>query len=118
MTEKTWREYEEQVRSLPPTTNIELPKQVDVPPHFFESRLASDKGAKTSYRENRPQNSLHLREYDDQYTVHVDRFNPHHHPIRHAVYDAAKECVTAAAAVAGFSIAAVAAAKGVAAAKS
>jgi hypothetical protein len=104
--ERPWRVFEEQVRGLPPTTDVAVPKHISLPPHFAESPFSKDKGETRAFRENRAQNSLHVREYADRYTVHVDRYNPHHHPVRHLVFDAPREAVKSLVGFLGIGVAA------------
>lgn len=58
------------------------------PPGFTESVLSLRLGAKTVYRDNRQTDSVQIRVYENRVTYQLDRFNPRHHPIRHAVFDA------------------------------
>jgi len=65
---------------------IEVPKQLR---QFMlegarETRLGDKKGAKKQYRYG----NLHIREYDNKYTVHTDKYDPRSDPIRHLVWDA------------------------------
>jgi len=67
-------------------------KEIEVPKHLRqfmlegaqETRLGDKKGAKKQYRYG----NLHIREYDDKYTVHTDKYDPRSDPIRHLVWDA------------------------------
>ena len=47
-----------------------------VPSGFHPSWLSMPLKAKRVYRDNRRTNSLQLREYDDHWTVQLDRYNP------------------------------------------
>jgi len=42
---------------------------------------------------------LHIREYDDKYTVHMDKYDPRSDPIRHLVWDAPEVLIGLAGAV-------------------
>ena len=49
-----------------------------------ETKLGDRKGAKKQYRKG----NLHIREFDDKFTVHTDRVDPREDPIGHLIYDA------------------------------
>jgi hypothetical protein len=65
---------------------IEIPK--DVRPIMLEDAketiLGDKRGAKKQYRYG----NLHIREYDDKYTVHIDKVDPRKDPLGHIIYDA------------------------------
>ena len=76
---------------------IEVPKQLR---QFMlegarETRLGDKKGAKKQYRYG----NLHIREYDNKYTVHTDKYDPRSDPIRHLVWDAPEVLIGLAGAV-------------------
>ena len=78
---------------------IEVPKQLR---QFMlegarETRLGDKKGAKKQYRYG----NLHIREYDDKYTVHTDKYDPRSDPIRHLVWDAPEVLIGLAGAIIG-----------------
>ena len=78
---------------------IEVPKQLR---QFMlegarETRLGDKKGAKKQYRYG----NLHIREYDNKYTVHTDKYDPRSDPIRHLVWDAPEVLVGLAGAIIG-----------------
>lgn len=60
------------------------------PPYFEESSFPYSiaSGAQAVYREDTPTDSIQIRVYEDRVTYQLDRYNPHHHPVQHAVYDA------------------------------
>lgn len=65
---------------------IEMPKEIR---QFMlegaeETALGFRNGATKQYRYKR----LHIREYDDKFLVHVDKFDPRSDPINHLIYDA------------------------------
>lgn len=66
--------------------DIEVPK--DVRPMMFEgakeTMLGDKRGAKKQYRYG----NLHIREYDDKYTVHMDKIDPRKDPLGHLIHDA------------------------------
>lgn len=65
--------------------------------------MSLNMGANKVYRDQKPTNSLQIREYDDFYTVEMDRHNPEEgNAIKHAVTDAGK--YTLVAVVAGVAI--------------
>jgi len=78
---------------------IEVPKQLR---QFMlegarETRLGNKKGAKKQYRYG----NLHIREYDNKYTVHTDKYDPRSDPIRHLVWDAPEVLVGLVGAIIG-----------------
>jgi len=80
---------------------IEVPKQLR---QFMlegarETNLGDKKGAKKQYRYG----NLHIREYDNKYTVHMDKYDPRSDPIRHLVWDAPEVLIGLAGAIIGCS---------------
>jgi hypothetical protein len=78
---------------------IEIPKQLR---QFMlegaeETKLGNKMGAKKQYRYG----NLHIREYDDKYTVHMDKYDPRSDPIRHLVWDAPEVLVGLVGAIIG-----------------
>ena len=78
---------------------IEVPKQLS---QFMlegarETNLGDKKGAKKQYRYG----NLHIREYDNKYTVHMDKHDPRSDPIRHLVWDAPEVLVGLVGAIVG-----------------
>jgi len=78
---------------------IEIPKQLrqfmlDV---ADETKLGNKMGAKKQYRYG----NLHIREYDDKYTIHMDKYDPRSDPIRHLVWDAPEVLIGLAGAIIG-----------------
>ena len=78
---------------------IEVPKQLR---QFMlegarETKLGDKKGAKKQYRYG----NLHIREYDNKYTVHTDKYDPRSDPIRHLVWDAPEVLVGLVGAIIG-----------------
>ena len=76
---------------------IEVPKQLR---QFMlegarETKLGDKKGAKKQYRYG----NLHIREYDNKYTVHTDKYDPRSDPIRHLVWDAPEALIGLAGAI-------------------
>ncbi len=65
---------------------IEVPK--DVRPIMLEEAqetiLGDKRGAKKQYRYG----NLHIREYDDKYTIHIDKVDPRKDPLGHLIHDA------------------------------
>jgi len=80
-------------------------KEIEVPKHLRqfmlegaqETKLGDKKGAKKQYRYG----NLHIREYDDKYTVHMDKYAPRSDPIRHLVWDAPEVLIGLAGAIIG-----------------
>ena len=78
---------------------IEVPKQLR---QFMlegarETNLGDKKGAKKQYRYG----NLHIREYDNKYTVHMDKHDPRSDPILHLVWDAPEVLVGLVGAIVG-----------------
>lgn len=63
-----------------------MPREVRefMPPWAEPTRLGDPRGAARQYRHG----NLHIREYDDHYTVHTDRVDPRRDPLGHLIYDA------------------------------
>ena len=78
-------------------------KEIDVPKQVrqfmlegaLDTKLGDKKGAKKQYRYG----NLHIREYDNKYTVHMDKYDPRSDPIRHLMWDAPEVLVGLAAAI-------------------
>ena len=66
-----------------------------------ETKLGDRKGATKQYRKG----NLHIREYEDKFTVHTDRVDPREDPIGHLIYDAQEVLIgLAGAAISGAAI--------------
>ena len=80
-------------------------KEIDVPKQVrqfmlegaLDTKLGDKKGAKKQYRYG----NLHIREYDNKYTVHMDKHDPRSDPIRHLVWDAPEVLVGLVGAIVG-----------------
>lgn len=60
-----------------------------LPPQFTESPISLYMGANKVYRDQRATDSFQIREYDDHYTVQMDRHNPDDgNAVKHAMTDA------------------------------
>lgn len=84
---------------------VKLPKPSvrAVPPQFSQSSMSLHLGANQVYRDQRATDSFQIREYEDYYTVQLDRHNPEEgDAVKHAMTDA-----FAYTAVAGLGIGAV-----------
>ncbi len=62
-----------------------------------ETKLGDRKGATKQYRKG----NLHIREYEDKFTVHADRIDPRKDPIGHLIYDAQEVLIGLAGAALG-----------------
>lgn len=85
--------YEELLdASEQPKERVQIPKQaVPVLPDRFDRTLLADipDDAVGSYRDmEAPTDSVHVHEFHDHWELHIDAFNPHYYPIKHAVADA------------------------------
>jgi hypothetical protein len=74
--------------------NIIVPKSVRPIIELRETVLGGKKGARRQFRHG----TLHIREYDTHYAVHLDRVDPLKSPLAHLVLDAPEYIVGAAAA--------------------
>lgn len=65
--------------------SIRVSKQVlpELPSDYEETNLGDKRGARKQYRNS----NVHVREYDDSYTIHVDRADPRRDPLRHLLKD-------------------------------
>ena len=64
--------------------NIIVPKSVRPIIDYKETPLGNKKGAKRQFRYG----NLHIREYDDYYTIHRDKIDPRKDSLRHLLVDA------------------------------
>ena len=64
--------------------SITGPKSVRPTIEYEETLLGNKKGAKRQFRYK----NLHIREYSDYYTVHMDKVDPRKDPFRHLLIDA------------------------------
>ncbi|MEO9320201.1 MAG: hypothetical protein ABI361_05970 [Nitrososphaera sp.] len=67
-----------------PDGSITVPKSVRPLVDLPESLLGNKKGALRQFRQGR----LHILEYEDRYSVHMDRVNPEQSPLGHLALDA------------------------------
>ena len=75
--------------------NIIVPKSVRPIIDLNETAFGSKKGAKKQYRYG----NLHIREYEEHYSVHMDRVDPAQNPLGHLLVDAPEYVAGAAAAI-------------------
>ena len=64
--------------------NLLVPKMIRPIIEYDETRLGASKGAIRQYRHQ----NLHVREYPDHYSVHIDRIDPRTDPFGHLLVDA------------------------------
>jgi hypothetical protein len=64
--------------------NIIVPKSVRPIIEYEETYLGSKEGANRQFRSG----TLHIREYDEYYTVHRDKIDPRTDPLGHLLLDA------------------------------
>jgi hypothetical protein len=64
--------------------SIIVPKSVRPTIEYEETLLGNKKGAKRQFRYK----NLHIREYGDYYTVHMDKVDPRKDPFGHLLIDA------------------------------
>ena len=75
--------------------SIIVPKSVRPTIEYEETLLGNKKGAKRQFRYK----NLHIREYSDYYTVHMDKVDPRKDPFRHLLIDAPEFLVALMSAV-------------------
>jgi hypothetical protein len=65
--------------------SIRISKQVlpELPSDYEETNLGDKRGASKQYRNS----NGHVREYNDSYTIHVDRADPRSDPLGHLLKD-------------------------------
>jgi hypothetical protein len=63
----------------------------------MDTKLGDKKGARKQYRYG----NLHIREYDDKFTVHLDKVDPRKNPLGHLLIDAPEVLIGLAGAVIG-----------------
>src|ERR671910_2616295 len=64
--------------------SIIIPKPVRPTIDYEETHFGSKKGARRQFRYK----NLHVREYGDHYTVHIDKIDPRKDPLGHLLIDA------------------------------
>jgi hypothetical protein len=57
---------------------------------LHESTLGYLHGAEKQYRDSRPTNSLHVREFPTKFCMHLDKHNPEIQPVEHFFEDVLK----------------------------
>jgi hypothetical protein len=69
---------------------VTIPKRIlpMVPSGFVKCQYAMPKGQIATYRQDIPENSIHLDEYVDWWIAAVDRYNPRYNLLMHALTDA------------------------------
>lgn len=87
----SWREAKRLAREQGYGEKIELPKRSSpvLPPEFEQSRLSIRGSANAVYRDQRKTDSYQVREYDNKWTIELDRHNPETgNAVAHAITDA------------------------------
>lgn len=86
----SWNVYFRDVRGKDYGDKIKVPKSKvgPIPSNFESSVLSIKAGAEEVYREKKAKDSIQIREYENHYTLQLDKYNPQHHPLAHAVVDA------------------------------
>ena len=64
--------------------SIIVPKPVRPTIDYEETHFGNKKGARRQFRYK----NLHIREYNDHYTVHIDKIDPRKDPLGHLLIDA------------------------------
>jgi hypothetical protein len=72
----------------------------ELPNDYDQTLLGDRRGAKRQYRSSHPSSAnLHVREYDDRFTIHIDREDPRTNPSGHLLRDAPETIAAAATAM-------------------
>ena len=81
---------------MPDPKDIVISKEIlsELPPDYEETSLGDSRGAKKQYRSH--SSGIHVREYDDKFTIHIDRADPRSNLIGHLIKDS-PETIAAAA---------------------
>ena len=79
-------QYKFSVSYIDDEGSIIVPKSVRPTIEYEETLLGNKKGAKRQFRHK----NLHIREYGDYYTVHMDKVDPRKDPFGHLLIDAPK----------------------------
>ena len=64
--------------------NVIVSKSIRPIIEYPETLLGTKRGAKRQFRYG----NLHIREYDDYYTTHIDKIDPREDPLGHLILDA------------------------------
>ena len=84
----TWEEADRLVRTLPPKTNLVIPKShLESEPLLRATQWGRGRGALRQYRDARGHQSLHVKEFDRHWVLHIDMWNPLVHTLRHLAVD-------------------------------
>ncbi len=82
-----WEAIREECRQSGTFAKIPKKESDCLPEEFHESFMGLSKGAIRQFRDDRAIDSLHIHEFPDYFLVHVDAFNPEHHPVAHGFVD-------------------------------
>jgi hypothetical protein len=83
---------------------IEVPKELRE--FMLEEAELTSLGQKNGANKQYRYRNLHIREYDDKFLVHTDKFDPRKDPLAHLIYDAPEILIgLASAAIGGSKIA-------------
>lgn len=85
----------EHVRYIDGDGNIIIPRSVRPIIDYDETHLGDKKGSKRQFRFG----SLHIREYDNHYTVHSDKIDPRTNPLAHLLIDAPEYLIAVLSAI-------------------
>ena len=75
--------------------NIIIPRSVRPIIDYDQTHLGDKKGARRQFRSG----NLHIREYDNHYTVHRDKIDPRKDPLVHLLMDAPEYLIAVLSAV-------------------
>ena len=64
---------------------VSISKEVlpELPPEYSKTNLGDPRGSKRQYRSS----TAHVREYEDRFTIHIDREDPRKNPVGHLLRD-------------------------------
>jgi len=80
-------------------SEIEIPKEIR--PFMLEGAEETTLGTKNGAKKQFRYGNLHIREYEDKFLVHTDKFDPRKNPLGHLVFDAPEVLIGLASAAFG-----------------
>ncbi len=80
-------------------SEIEIPKEIR--PFMLERAEETTLGTKNGAKKQFRYGNLHIREYEDKFLVHTDKFDPRKNPLGHLVFDAPEVLIGLASAAFG-----------------
>lgn len=83
-----WDNLFEELQKLPKRAHVKIAKKhLNANPPWPTSKLGLPKKCIRQFRSDHPFKSIHVREYPEHYTAHIDLYSPRKNPFRHWVFD-------------------------------